>query len=127
MAEHERQDWGTKWQLLVADAWSDQNLKKRLLQEPMTVLKERGIEPPKGTQIKVVEETENSMCFVLPQPPAEAELSEQQLQSVAGGQGCTGGCTGGCGGGCTGGCGCRGCTGGCGCGCGRGCCGRGCC
>ena len=72
MAEKTTDDWSVKWGLLVADAWADPALKKRLLQEPLTVLKERGIEPPAGTQVKVVEETDKSLCFVLPPPPAEA-------------------------------------------------------
>ena len=75
-------DWGAKWSLLTTDAWADPKLKKRLLNDPAAVLKERGIVPPKGMQIKVLENTPTETYFVL---PAEQELSEEQLQTVAGG------------------------------------------
>ena len=113
-------DWELRWGLLVADAWADEALKERLLSDPAAVLKERGITTPPNVQIKTIEDTANVMHLVLPMKPAEGELSEEELSTVAGGwcggcgcRGC-GGC-GGCGGGCgCGGCrGCRGCRGGC--------------
>ncbi|MCC7424588.1 MAG: NHLP leader peptide family RiPP precursor [Planctomycetaceae bacterium] len=126
--------WELKWDLLVADCWDDPALKKRLLTDTAAVLKERGINVPAGTTIKVVEDTSSTTHLVLPEKPAEGELSESELENVAGGhciiigcgRGCGGGCGcgRGCGRGCGGGCGCgRGCGGGCGCGrgCGRGC------
>ena len=104
---HDRFRWG----LLVADAWADDALKKRLLSDPAAVLKERGITTPPNVQIKTIEDTANVMHLVLPMKPAAAELSEEELSTVAGGW--CGGCHG-----CHG-CGCRGCRG-CGVGC-RGC------
>lgn len=104
-------DWELRWGLLVADAWADDALKKRLLSDTAAVLKERGITTPPNVQIKTIEDTANVMHLVLPTKPAAAELSEEELSTVAGGW--CGGC------GCHG-CGCRGC--GCrGCGCGGGC------
>jgi len=101
-------DWELKWDLLLADAWADPALKKRLLENPAAVLKERGIAVPEGVQIKVIEDTEKVEHLVIPTAPAEGELSEQELASVAGGhcRGCRGcrGC-----GGCRGCRGCRGC------------------
>jgi hypothetical protein len=109
MAE-ERKNWELKWELLVADAWADPKLKERLLTNTAEVLKERGVEPPSGKTIRVVEETADTSYFVLPAKPAEAEISEEELRSVAGGW--CGGCR----------CreGCRGCREGCR-GCGRPC------
>ncbi len=104
-------DWELRWGLLVADAWEDDALKKRLLSDPAAVLKERGITTPPNVQIKTIEDTANVMHLVLPMKPAAAELSEEELSTVAGGW--CGGCHG-----CHG-CGCRGCRG-CGVGC-RGC------
>lgn len=99
MAEQES-DWGLKWELLVADAWADPELKQRLVKEPKTVLKERGISPPPGKQFKVVEETEDTVHLIIPPKPEEEELSEEQLEAVAGGGSCCGGGGGGyCGGG----------------------------
>jgi hypothetical protein len=115
------EDWAVKWDLLVADAWSDPELKKRLIADPAAVLKQRGIQPPPGVKIKVIEETDDSMCLVLPAKPAEEELSAEQLESVAGGhEGCFRcvGCFG-----CVGCVGCVRCGGG-PCGCGGGPCGR---
>jgi hypothetical protein len=130
--------WRLKWELLVADAWDDPDLKKRLLSKPEEVFKERGITLPAGMKAKVVESTEETGYFVIPPKPSEEEMSEEELESVAGGGGfsltlgCAGGC--GCGGGgcrgcagcvgCRGCAGCRGCGGG-GCGCGGGGCGCG--
>jgi len=99
--------WEIKWELLVADAWADPELKKRLIADPATVLKERGLKPPAGITLKVVESTESVQYLVLPPKPAGGELSEEQLESVAGGY-CCGGCFG-----CAGCAGCGGC-GGCG-------------
>jgi len=106
-------DWELRWGLLVADAWADDALKQRLLSDPAAVLKERGITTPPNVQIKTIEDTANVMHLVLPMKPAAAELSEEELSTVAGGH--CGGCGHGCGGG-----GCR-CGPGCGCGCGCGC------
>ena len=78
-------DWEAKWELLMADAWADPDLKKRLLADPAAVLKERGMAPPEGVEVKVVAETEKSLCLVLPVKPAEGELSEEELEGVAGG------------------------------------------
>lgn len=131
---HQEGGWELKWELLVADAWNDPALKQRLLNDPASVLNERGIKVPAGIQIKVVENSDSVEHLVLPTKPEEGELSEEELETVAGGHfsglviGCGGGGFGGGFGGCRGcggGGGCRGC-GGCG-GCGgcRGCGGGG--
>lgn len=86
MAE-QQSDWGLKWELLVADAWDDPALKQRLLDDPEAVLKERGITPPAGKEFKVEEESD-VIYLVLPPKPAEEELSEEQLETVAGGHPC---------------------------------------
>jgi len=89
----------------VADAWADEALKKRLMSDPAAVLKERGAAIPPNVQIKMIEDTANVRHLVLPTKPAAAELSEEELSTVAGGaycRGCRGcgGCRrcGGCGG-----------------------------
>jgi len=80
-------DFETKWQLLVADTWDDEELKKRLLDNPAAVLKERGIDVPEGLEIKVHADSESVEHLVLPEGPVEdeGELEEEELESVAGG------------------------------------------
>lgn len=112
-ASEQRGDWGVRWGLLVADIWEDDALRKRLLSDPATVLRERGMEVAPNVQIKVTEDSPKVMNLVIPEKPSEAELSEQELQTVAGGGKCGHGCSGhGCGHKC--GHGCGGCGGGCG-------------
>jgi hypothetical protein len=48
MAQEHPDDCYLKWELLVADLWADPALKKRLLDDPAAVLKERGIAFPEG-------------------------------------------------------------------------------
>ena len=78
-------DFPIKWELLVSDAWSDDALKKRLLSDPASVMKERGIEVPAGVTVTVHANDDSQKHFVIPSLPAEAELSEEELANVAGG------------------------------------------
>ncbi|MBN2216596.1 MAG: NHLP leader peptide family RiPP precursor [Pirellulales bacterium] len=82
------QDWEIKWELLVADVWADPELKQRLLKDPAKVFAERGMTPPEGKDIKILEETEKTWYMVIPEKPAEGELSEEELEGVAGGFPC---------------------------------------
>jgi hypothetical protein len=93
MAERKMSEWELKWEHLVADAWDDPALKQRLLQDPMTVFKERGLALPAGVQVQVHEATATTWQMILPPKPGEGELSEKYLDAIAGGhcRGC-GGC-----------------------------------
>ena len=72
---------------LVAAAWADDGLKQRLVAQPASVLRERGIEVPPGVEVRVLEPPENVVYLVLPPKPADAsELSVSELSAVAGGQ-----------------------------------------
>ncbi len=53
------------WTQLVADTWSDASLKSRLLEDPMTVLAERGISLPSGVQARVYEATDTNFILVV--------------------------------------------------------------
>ncbi|HEV3021174.1 MAG TPA: NHLP leader peptide family RiPP precursor [Pirellulales bacterium] len=91
----------------MAQAWSDDNLKQRLITDPAIVLQEHGIEVPDGVEFKVVEDTDQVYHLVLPASP-EGELSDEELTCSVGFDSWCGGC-GGCGcGRC--GCGCRRCA-----------------
>ena len=76
-------DWQTKWAQVVAQAWSDDTYKQRLLAEPAAVLAERGLTPPAGKQVRIVEDTADTVHVVLPARPSE--LTDEQLDHAAGG------------------------------------------
>ena len=79
--------WDLKWELLVADTWDDAALKQRLLDDPATVLKERGISMPEGVSVNVVADDERTVHLTIPAKPSEYALSEEELDHVAGGGG----------------------------------------
>src|SRR4051812_22824646 len=71
---------------LIAKCWSDEGFKKKLLADPTATLKAEGIkiELPAGMTLKAVENTDKVYYVVLPAKPTE--LSEEQLEMVAGGE-----------------------------------------
>jgi hypothetical protein len=74
-----------KMSQLIAKCWSEDSFKKKLLADPAAVLKAEGVkvELPAGMTLKVVENTDKVFHIVL--PPKPTELSEEQLELVAGG------------------------------------------
>jgi hypothetical protein len=73
------------WSQIVARAWSDEGVMKRLLSDPRAVLIEHGLEVPEGTEVKVAEgeevkvEAEDTVFhFILPTSPP-GELTEEDL------------------------------------------------
>ena len=75
---------------VIAKAWQDEEFKQELLNQPRaTIIREWGLEDiPDNVDIKVIEENPNTLYMVLPMKPVIAngeELSEEQLESVAGG------------------------------------------
>jgi hypothetical protein len=95
------------WSQIVARAWCDEGIMKRLMSEPRNVLAEHGLEVPpgievkveEGTEVKVVEEQGTVRHFVLPVSPPD-ELTDEDLAggAVAWYSGASGRC---------GACGCR--------------------
>ena len=57
---------------IIARAWSDPAFKARLLKDTKTVLYEQGVDLPSGADVRVVENTEALVHFVLPARPAGA-------------------------------------------------------
>jgi hypothetical protein len=84
MAEKPAPNFGEQWAQIVAKAWADEEFKQRLMADPAGVLQAHGITPPAGLQFQVVENTPTQVYLVLPSRPAE-DLTEEQLQAVAGG------------------------------------------
>jgi hypothetical protein len=72
---------------LVARCWRDDSFKKRFMTDPKGVLAENGLEVEAGCDIKVVEDNEKVTHIVLPIAPPKGELSDDELEAVAGGSG----------------------------------------
>jgi hypothetical protein len=81
-----REDQANNLGQLIARCWSDENFKREFLADPLATLKaERAdLELPADACLKVVQDTEHIIHFVLPARPTE--LSDEQLESVAGGE-----------------------------------------
>lgn len=73
---------------LIARTWQDEAFKQELLNNHRAAFEKEGITLPESIKVAVVEESPNSLYLVLPKKPSEtAELSEAELESVAGGIG----------------------------------------
>ncbi len=69
----------------MAKAWQDAEFKSKLMADPKSVLKENGVELPEGLDVKIVENTSNCINLILPMPPKEGELTDEELEKVQGG------------------------------------------
>ncbi len=71
---------------IVRQAWSDDNFKTRLLEQPKTVLQEfTGEEIPETITVRIYEDTPNLKHLVISNNLASEELNEAELEAVAGG------------------------------------------
>jgi len=68
---------------IIAKCWADDSFKQRLLAEPMATLKAEGVELQEGLSIKVLDNTSGVFHLVIPAKPTD--LSEEELDMVAGG------------------------------------------
>ena len=82
---HDEESIKQLWAKLVTQSWTDEKLRQRLLEEPAAVLKENGVEVPEGATIKTFEDDGNTIILPVVRNPADRELSEVELGSVAGG------------------------------------------
>jgi hypothetical protein len=78
------QGYAKQWGQLVARTWSDEGFKRRLLAAPGPALAEQGIPVPPGVEVRVHENSPTVFHLTLPPQPSE-ELSDEQLDAVAGG------------------------------------------
>ncbi len=78
------QEYAKKYGQIVAKAWADEEFKARLLADPAAVLQAEGLAVPAGVELRAVENTAQVMYLTLPPKPSE-ELSDEQLNQVAGG------------------------------------------
>lgn len=68
---------------IISKAWTDDSFKAKLMSDPIATLKAEGVDLPAGLQVRIVENTENVVHFVLPLMPKE--LTDQDLDKVVGG------------------------------------------
>jgi hypothetical protein len=78
----EQLEAGKKWLQLVAQARSDKTLKQRLMDAPVAVLREQGINVRAGLDVRVVENTDQVVYLTL---PSVSQLSDRDLDGVVGG------------------------------------------
>ena len=83
MAEEQGNPYGQ----LIAKAWTDEEFKARLLADPKAAMKEVGMDVPEGMEVEVVESTQEKAYLVIPAKPGPGELSDEDLDKVAGGIG----------------------------------------
>ena len=72
---------------IIAKSWSDDGFKKKLLSNPVATLKAESVPVADGVTVKVLENTANVVHIVIPTRPTE--LSDEDLDQVAGGAACT--------------------------------------
>ncbi len=74
---------------LIAKAWEDEEFKQELLSNPKAAIsKVLQTDIFGDTEVRVLEETPNTLYLTIPMKPsvgAEGELSDQELEAVAGG------------------------------------------
>ena len=82
--------WDREWEEIIARAWADEDFKKRLMADPLSVLKSLGMKVTSGIKIQVVEETPSLRYLTLPAkpaaPPAKSsahDLLEEELVTVS--------------------------------------------
>ena len=72
-------------QQLIAKASQDTSFRQALISDPRSAVeKELGLKVPAGIRLEVIEENSNSLCLVL--PAVKGELSDLELEGVAGGK-----------------------------------------
>jgi hypothetical protein len=73
---------------LVAKTWKDNSFKQQLLANPKaTIEQEFGVQLPEALNIRIMQENAETLYITLPTRPSvnEDELSEKELETVAGG------------------------------------------
>jgi hypothetical protein len=72
---------------LIEHAWQNPAVKAKLLNDPKEAAAENGIRLPDSVEVKVWENTATVQHLVLPVNPSSTELSDADLEAVAGGSG----------------------------------------
>ena len=73
-----------KYGQIVAQAWSDESFKQKLVSDPAGTLAAAGMPVKPGVNVRVVENTDKIVYVVLPPKPPAGQLSDEQLNHVSG-------------------------------------------
>ena len=73
------------WKVVLKRAMTDPAYRQALKADPAKALAEAGVKVDKATEYVVLEQTPRKVYLVLPQLVGEGELSDEALETVAGG------------------------------------------
>jgi len=82
--ERQMSENNSEFAKIITKAWRDPAFKAELIANPAAALKGEGIDVPAGMKVTVVENTDKLFHLVLPPAPTD-ELSDKELDAVAGG------------------------------------------
>jgi hypothetical protein len=72
---------------LAVKGWNDPAFMEKLKTDPKAVLAEEyGVQMPDNVSVTVIEETPTNLYIRIPPNPSDLELSDEQLELVAGGE-----------------------------------------
>jgi len=78
-----QEDQDKKMHRIIARCWSDEGFKKKLLADPVAILQADGIILARGVKVIVLENTDEVFHLVIPVNPTD--LSDDDLNKIAGG------------------------------------------
>ncbi len=83
MSENEKMTRKEIEEQIIAKAMADKDFKKALVDDPKATFGQLGLQIPEEVEVKVVEESAKVVYLVLPVNPDE--MTDEQLDAVAGG------------------------------------------
>ncbi len=83
------QNLGNVWGKVVAQSWSDDDFKSRVLSEPRKVLSEAGLNLPDEVEISVSDGGPARLHLVIPDnPQGDTAIGDEALEAMSGGNHC---------------------------------------